>query len=115
MFCSTPALKSTSILLAPPWIQNSRRKRPHRTRMQFLRQCFEFFLHVDKPLSEVIVHYGTTTYGILFLVIFCETGLVVTPFLPGDSLLFAAGAFAAAGSFKVALLYPLLSFAAVAG
>lgn len=83
--------------------------------MEFLSQIFDlflrlidFFLHLDVHLNAVIQTYGTTTYAILFLVVFCETGLVVTPFLPGDSLLFAAGTFAAQGSLDIAALCVLL-------
>jgi membrane-associated protein len=72
-------------------------------------------LHLDRHLSVVIQNYGAWTYLILFLIIFCETGLVVTPFLPGDSLLFAAGTFAASGSMEVKWLFPLLSLAAIGG
>ena len=64
----------------------------------------DFFLHIDKNLALVTAQYGTMTYLILFLVIFMETGLVVTPFLPGDSLLFAAGALVAMGSFDFWIL-----------
>jgi len=72
-------------------------------------------MHLDKHLNTVIQNYGTWTYLILFLIIFCETGLVVTPILPGDSLLFAAGAIAAMGSLDPVWLFVLLTIAAVAG
>ena len=75
----------------------------------------DLFLHLDEYLQEIIINYGAWTYGILFVVIFVETGLVVMPFLPGDSLLFAAGTFAALGSFNVWGLIGLLSIAAVLG
>jgi membrane-associated protein len=78
-------------------------------------QLIDFFVHLDKYLNVIIQSYGVWTYLILFLIIFCETGLVVTPFLPGDSLLFAAGAFAAIGSLKVSYLFQFLSVAAVTG
>lgn len=66
--------------------------------INFFKQIFGFILHVDEHLVTMICQYGNTTYGILFLIIFAETGLVVTPFLPGDSLIFAAGALAASTS-----------------
>jgi len=75
----------------------------------------DFILHIDVHLGELINQYGVLTYGILWVIIFIETGLVVTPFLPGDSLLFAAGAFAALGSFKILLLLLLLIAAAILG
>lgn len=78
----------------------------------------DFVLHVDRYLGEFIQQYGTLTYVILFVVIFCETGLVVTPFLPGDSLLFAAGALAAidtTGTMNPFLLFAVLAAAAVLG
>lgn len=81
--------------------------------MELLKDFIDLFLHLDQHLSRVIAVYGTWTYGILFLIIFCETGLVVTPFLPGDSLLFAAGTFAGMGSLNP-LLLGLLLFAASA-
>ncbi|HEY4220158.1 MAG TPA: hypothetical protein VGO62_02430, partial [Myxococcota bacterium] len=66
--------------------------------MELIHQLVDVILHVDRHLAVLAADYGTWIYGILFLVIFCETGLVVTPFLPGDSLLFAAGALCAAAS-----------------
>jgi membrane-associated protein len=83
--------------------------------MTVLQFLIDLFLHLDVHLSSVITQYGTWTYGLLFVVIFIETGLVVTPFLPGDSLLFAAGTFAALGSLDVWLLFLLLAVAAVLG
>lgn len=83
--------------------------------MEFISTLIDLFLHLDKHLNEIIQNYGTWTYLLLFLIIFMETGLVVTPFLPGDSLLFAAGAFAGLGSLNVGLLFALLAFAAVLG
>jgi membrane-associated protein len=75
----------------------------------------DLFLHLDVHLAEFVARYGVWVYGLLFAIIFAETGLVVTPFLPGDSLLFAAGALAATGAFDVRLLFLLLAFAAVLG
>jgi membrane-associated protein len=83
--------------------------------MEFISTAIDFFLHIDVHLNEIILQYGTLTYGILFFIIFAETGFVFTPFLPGDSLLFAAGTFAARGSFDVYLLAVLLIVAAIAG
>src|SRR5271154_7035181 len=83
--------------------------------MDFLKQALDFFLHLDKYLGGIIQSYGTLTYLILFAIIFCETGLVVTPILPGDSLLFAAGTFAAVGSLNILVLYLLVTAAALAG
>jgi membrane-associated protein len=83
--------------------------------MEWLKQFVDLFLHLDTHLSAVISQYGTWTYLILFLIVFCETGLVVTPFLPGDSLLFAAGTFAALGDLDVWLMFVLLIIAAVVG
>ncbi|MDO8617667.1 MAG: DedA family protein [Candidatus Uhrbacteria bacterium] len=83
--------------------------------MNFLRSAIELFLHLDKHLSVIIGQYGTWTYAILFLIIFCETGLVITPFLPGDSLLFAAGTFAAIDSLHIGWLILVLTIAAVLG
>lgn len=83
--------------------------------MELITGLLDFFIHLDKHLHLIIQQYGFWTYLILFLIIFCETGLVVTPILPGDSLLFAAGAFAASGSLQVEWLFVLLSVAAIAG
>ncbi len=83
--------------------------------MHFLGQIVDFVLHLDTHLSGLIQQYGLWTYVILFAVIFCETGLVVTPFLPGDSLIFAAGAFAARGDLNVLILFLLLAAAAILG
>ncbi|MFZ5625605.1 MAG: DedA family protein [Gemmatimonadota bacterium] len=83
--------------------------------MEFLKQFVDVFLHLDKHLSEIIASYGGWTNLILFLIVFCETGLVVTPFLPGDSLLFAAGTFAALGALDPWVVFILLSLAAILG
>lgn len=83
--------------------------------MELIQALIDFILHIDVHLNTIIAQYGAWTYAILFLIIFCETGLVVTPFLPGDSLLFAAGAFAARGSLDPFVLLGLLWFAAVLG
>lgn len=83
--------------------------------MEIIKFMFDFILHIDTHLGQIISTYGTMTYAILFIIIFMETGLVFTPFLPGDSLLFAAGAFAALGSLNISLLLFLLFFAAVLG
>lgn len=76
---------------------------------------FNLFLHLDKYLGAVIQSYGAWTYLILFLIIFCETGLVVTPLLPGDSLLFAVGVFSARGDLDIYKIWPLLTAAAILG
>jgi membrane-associated protein len=83
--------------------------------MELVKLVIDFVLHIDRHLSEIIQAYGVWTYLILFIIIFCETGLVATPFLPGDSLLFAAGTFAALGALDVYWLLALLSFSAVLG
>src|SRR5574338_1530068 len=83
--------------------------------METIQFLIDLFLHLDEYLSQIIGQYGPWTYGILFFVIFMETGFVVTPFLPGDSLLFAAGTFAALGSLSLPLLLGLLMVAAVLG
>jgi membrane-associated protein len=83
--------------------------------MDLISKIVDFVLHLDTHLNALIQASGFWTHLILFAVIFCETGLVVTPFLPGDSLLFAAGTFAAAGSLKIGWLFLLLAAAAVLG
>ena len=83
--------------------------------MSYLMQFVDLFMHLDKYLGAIISQYGVWTYAILFVVVFCETGLVVTPLLPGDSLLFAAGAFASRGSLDLSTLIFLLIIAAVLG
>ena len=84
--------------------------------MEFLAQVVDFFLHLDKHLADIITEYGTLTYLILFLIVFTETGLVVMPLLPGDSLLFATGALAAStGALNPWIVIPLLIVAALLG
>jgi len=83
--------------------------------MEIISWFADLLLHLDDHLAEIIGQYGTWTYLILFLIVFAETGLVVTPFLPGDSLLFAAGTFAGMGALDPWLLFLLLSVAGIAG
>lgn len=83
--------------------------------MEFIQFLIEIILHLDKYLGEIIQNYGTWTYALLFFIIFMETGFVVTPFLPGDSLLFAAGTFAALGNLRIEVLLILLMIAAILG
>lgn len=80
-----------------------------------MEALIDFVLHFDRHLTEFVDLYGVWVYAFLFLIIFAETGFVVTPFLPGDSLLFAAGALAATGAFSIWILVPLLIVAAVLG
>jgi membrane-associated protein len=80
-----------------------------------MAHIIDLFLHVDRHLLELVQTYGVWSYAILFVIIFLETGVVVTPFLPGDSLLFAAGSLAAAGAFDLATLLLLLTVAAILG
>ncbi len=86
--------------------------------MEFIHFIIDFILHIDRHLLELVENYGVWVYAILFLIIFCETGLVVTPFLPGDSLLFVAGALAASnvtGDFNIIILNIILITAAILG
>ena len=80
-----------------------------------LHGAINFILHIDRHLSELSARYGAWIYAILFAIIFCETGLVITPFLPGDSLLFAAGSIAALGSMNIHTMVLLLIIAAIIG
>jgi membrane-associated protein len=80
-----------------------------------MQTLIDLFLHLDRHLAELVTQYGVWVYGLLFLIIFAETGLVITPFLPGDSLLFAAGALAATGNLDVSVVIVLLIVAAVIG
>ncbi len=83
--------------------------------MDILKRFLDLILHLDKHLDTLVQNYGPWVYAILFLIVFCETGLVVTPFLPGDSLLFTVGAIAARGSLDVYLIAGLLTIAAILG
>jgi len=83
--------------------------------VEFITYFIDLFIHLDRHLNTVIQSFGGWTYVLVFIVIFCETGLVVTPLLPGDSLLFALGTFAALGSLEVELLITVLIIAAIAG
>jgi len=83
--------------------------------MESIRHIIDLFLHVDKHLLDLVQTYGPWAYGILFGIVFMETGLVVTPFLPGDSLLFAAGALCGVGALDIRIIIPLLIVAALMG
>ncbi|WP_234736710.1 DedA family protein [Tellurirhabdus bombi] len=84
--------------------------------MELIHTILDFFLHLDKHLADIINEYGTLTYAILFLIVFVETGFIIMPLLPGDSLLFAAGALAAStGALDVKIMIPLLIVAALLG
>ncbi len=83
--------------------------------MQYIQLFLDFVIHLDVHLSQLVTQYGVATYGILFFIIFAETGLVITPFLPGDSLLFAAGAIAALGALRIETVVLVLLIAAILG
>lgn len=83
--------------------------------MEVIMSLVDFILHIDKHLGEIISTYGMQTYIIYFIILFCETGLVFLPFLPGDSLIFAAGAFSANGSLNIWIVYIVAIIAAVLG
>ncbi len=83
--------------------------------MEFARLAVDILLHLDKYLTQIVGQYGMLTYILLFLIVFAETGFVVTPFLPGDSLLFTAGAIASLGSLNVGIVVLLLIGAAIVG
>ena len=83
--------------------------------MDLLKRALDFVLHLDRHLGEIVTQWGPWIYAILFLIVFCETGLVVTPILPGDSLLFAVGALCGAGAMNLAIILVLLSIAAILG
>jgi membrane-associated protein len=83
--------------------------------MEWITAAIDMFLHVDRHLVDVAMNYGAWVYALLFLIVFCETGVVVTPFLPGDSLLFAVGALAAAGVLDIVAVLSLLTAAAIIG
>jgi len=83
--------------------------------VEMISSFIDVFMHLDKYLGNVINQYGVLTYVILFVIIFCETGLVVTPFLPGDSLIFAAASFAAIGSMNIFILALVVLAAAILG
>ncbi len=83
--------------------------------MEFLSNIIHLFIHLDDHINTIVAHYGSWTYLILFLIIFCETGFVITPFLPGDSLLFVVGALAASGPLNIIFVMLLLCIAAILG
>ena len=85
------------------------------TALTLIQNIIDFILHIDEHLVEIIKNFGGWSYGILFLIVFVETGIVIFPFLPGDSLLFASGALAAMGAFNIALLFIIFFTAAVLG
>jgi membrane-associated protein len=104
--------------LPPPHVSSDNPRRSHAQRntlVDLILAFVDIVLHLDRHLADLTTNYGVWVYAILFLIIFCETGLVVTPFLPGDSLLFVTGALAGAGMLDPALLVLGLSAAAIIG
>ena len=85
------------------------------TTLTIIQNIIDFILHIDEHLVEIIKNFGGWSYGIVFLIVFVETGIVIFPFLPGDSLLFASGALAAMGAFNIVLLFIIFFVAAVIG
>ena len=85
------------------------------TTLTIIQNIIDFILHIDEHLVEIIKNFGGWSYGIVFLIVFVETGIVIFPFLPGDSLLFASGALAAMGAFNIVLLFIIFFIAAVIG
>ena len=83
--------------------------------MEYISLAIDIFIHLDRYLGDIIREYGLFTYAIIFIIIFCETGLVITPFLPGDSFLFAVGSFCALGSLDLTVALILIAIAAVLG
>lgn len=83
--------------------------------MEFIREIIEIIIHIDRYLDLVIRSFGNWSYLLFFIIIFAETGLIITPFLPGDSLLFAMGALGAIGSFNLLWLFIVLVIAAIIG
>ena len=105
--CRSPAVHSTRTLVSTARFHSSavRAAGTNRYDTRMKQLAFELLFHLDKHLAQLTESYGTWTYVILFVVVFCETGLVVTPFLPGDSLLFAAGAVCSLGSLDIGVLW----------
>ena len=110
----TASILSLVFESVPPFFRTADDWINFRIIMDFM-QFLDMVIHVDKTLGMVISNYGTQVYVVLFGIVFCETGLVVMPFLPGDSLLFIAGAFCATGAMDMWLLMALLIFAAISG
>lgn len=109
------ALHHILSILSIPSLDHEIRQHQEFGTMELIKHFIDIVLHLDKHLAELVQQYGALSYGILFAIIFCETGLVVTPFLPGDSLLFAVGALSATGAFQVVWIFAALSLAAILG